>query len=205
MLRERDNISPFARASEHLVFVENGKTPFRPHSVIVAEITAFKKDPATADVMSAIEQGPNAALYEVLTSKIQTAEFTEEKEEYLMQAASSIFFGNIITDANVEGIILCGGASKWRLRTEIDIFDMDPEYILLKYRIAEIKNGKFHLPQNNVDMEMNANEQITRITQQLADGTLERKAKKMGVSVRKGRKVGKNMIAALQEVRDSFI
>lgn len=207
-LKPKDILPP--QKLEPLVFVrpKNG-IPISTGEEVSAIRRRLRENPETAEVMKTIEEGPNAVLCQKLVEKIKETRLSKEWGEYLVAAASTLFFGNIITDANIEGMIRYGGSVKWRDMKSFDIMHLsevyDPESILLEERVMEIVRGEFTLPQSKEDLERNIELQTARIGQQLVSGTLERKARTMGVNPERGRTVGNNMISALKQLRDFYI
>lgn len=205
--RGREQVQP---ETERLIFIKpGGVLPIGSSERVADQRSQLRSNPDTTDAIQAIEKGPNAALYEKLVTKIKEVELDEETGEYLVAAASSLFFGNSITDANIEGMILCGGSTKWKNASGIDIMHLSetvrPEGLLIEERVVEIVRGEFTLPQNEQDLKRNAELQIARIGKQVLDGTLRRKASAMSISRRGADIVGERMIDSVQKVRDIFI
>ncbi|MFZ5365808.1 MAG: hypothetical protein ACOZBZ_00765 [Patescibacteria group bacterium] len=203
------NIPP-PQKLEPLVFLRpKGGIPISTGEEVNTIRQRLRENPETTEVMKAVEEGPNVVLYQKLVEKIKETRLSEEWGEYLVAAASALFFGNIITDANIEGMIRYGGPVKWRDIKSFDIMHLsevyDPESILLEERVMEIMKGEFTLPQSKKDLERNVELQIARIGQQLIGGTLERKARTMGVNTERGKVIGEKMITALRELRDFYI
>jgi len=214
LFRKRAKPKEIPQGPEPLVFIEpGGGVP----SVIYDKEQkqelpqSLRDNPETSAVMETIENGPNATLYKNIVRRIKDAGPEDEKGEYLVQAATALFFGNTITDASIEGIISSGGdAVRWRNVFGYDLWDglsvpSTPADVLLKERVDEVLQDVFVLPQNEEELKRNVELQIARIGRQIIGGKLERKAQTIGVDPEVGKRVGEEMVKALQEVKDYFV
>lgn len=198
--------------SEPLVFLKRQGSFVKDRGKLNLVVKRLKDDPNTSTIMDAIEGGPNAELYQKLFNSIKATEVEREKGEYLVSATTALFFGNAVTDANIEGIIWSNGSPvSWNNATEFNFITVEPsetgrpEAILIEERVREIVEGEFQLPQNEQDLKRNAELQVARIGRQLLSGALERKAQTLGKKPQIGREVGETIIDSLKQLRDYFI
>ncbi len=169
-----------------LVFIQpGGHLAIGSHLWVRVARETLKTNPETAEIWKAIESGPNAALYQRLSESIKAKEKEgSERRGNLGIAANSLFFGNAVTDANIEGMILTGGPHEWSEMTQTRFWtDPDehkiPELLLVVYRAREIQNGEFNLPTNAQELHKNAQLQIDRIQKLQADGIIREKVRLM--------------------------
>ena len=197
---------------EPLLFLKKHGSFVKNRSELNRVYNRLKENPSTSATIDAIEGGPNAELYKKLVSCIKTTKVETEKGEYLVSAATALFVGNAVTDANIEGIIWCGGNPvSWENASDSNFVTVEfsetgrPEAVLLEERVREIMEEEFQLPQNEDDLKRNVELQIARIGRQLLSGSLERKAQTLGRKPQIGRDVGESMIDSLKQLREYFI
>lgn len=193
---------------EKLVFARSGRGIAHWGDINVT-LDDLRSNPETRGAMDAIENGPNATLYRVLIDSIKESGVPDEDGEWLVVGASALFFGNLHTDAEIEGMINFGGPIEWHEATSMDIVHLPekrrPAYLLIRERVREIVDGDFSLPLNEKDLGRNAELQIARVGKQILDGTLQRKARMMDVNQDRGEAVGRKMVEAIKQVQEVFV
>lgn len=211
-LLRRGRKSAVSEPPEPLVFIDMQKGFVEDWGKLNLVVKRLKEDPNTSEIMDVIEKGPNAELCEKLVNRIKATKVERERGEYLVSATTALFFGNAVTDANLEGIIWSGGSpTSWNNATTFNFVTVEasetgrPEAVLIEERVREIAEGEFQLPHNEEDLKRNVELQIARIGRQLLGGSLERKAQTLGKKPQIGSEAGEAMVDSLKQLRDYFI
>lgn len=207
-LKGRSKEGPPNNDTPSLMYLDkNGDLPIILSEQLEQTLVDLRSNPETGSIIEDFEHGPNAQLYDELVKRLAAEKLPAEERARLFTAAIAVFFGNAITDAYIETWMKNGSADR-ALQTLGEIYLLDlsevrvPTAILLEERVAEIQRGDFALPQNPADIQQNICRQITRISDQIADGVLGVKADALGAVPQLGDETGNSMINALIQLQE---